>query len=267
MAIDFIINYSSIPKQTLGTVGILERIKAQARAENVIQLFRENGDDRPPSEMGFEFTRSLPDGSEETREVIVQEMLDEAAELQPLEHFCVGCPANALDRPFGCMGQVQYPISSLAEAWLLDRLPSPEEPLIWLLLRQGVQEMGYDGEAVKPLRANGIYFEERRLRGRDMVEFLFTADQVFEMIFMLGHIQPAHAGMLLLFFNAIPRDVEASHIVEIMNHTLSPAEIERQYPFQMQPSEVDDNSLTDLKRFFYALYRAWLLNIPLLLDI
>ena len=267
MAIDYVIDYDCVPKQTLGTDGIMERIKAQARAENVIRLFRQNGDQRPPSEMGFEFSRSLPDGTEETRIVLVQEMLDQAAELKPLAPYCEGCPANALGRPFGCMGQIQYPISSAAEAWLLERLPGTEEPLVWLLLRQGVQEMGYDGEPVKLLRANETYFEERNLRGRDLVEFVFTADQVFEMIFLLGHIQPAHAGMLLLFLNAIPRDVEAGDIVQIMNGSLTADEIAQRYPFQMQPAAHDDTTVADLKQFFYAVYRAWALRLPVLLDV
>lgn len=267
MAIDYVIDFNCIPKQTLGTDGIMERIKAQARADNVIRLFRENGDFRPPSEMGFEFSRSLPDGTEETRIIMVQDMLDQAAELDPLVPYCADCPANALGRPFGCMGQIQYPISSSAEAWLLERLPSPEEPLVWLLLRQGVQEMGYDGTTVKPLRANETYFEERKLRGRDLVEFVFTADQVFEMMFLLGHIQPSHGGMLLLFFHAIPRDVEAADIVRIMNGSLTPAEIAERFPFQMKLAPHDDGTIGDLKQFFHAMYNAWLLGVPLLLDV
>jgi hypothetical protein len=267
MAIDYVIDYDCVPKQTLGTDGILERIKGQARADNVIRLFRVEGDQRPPSEMGFEFSRSLPDGTEETRIVLVQEMLDQAAELQPLALYCEGCPANALGRPFGCMGQIQYPISSSAEGWLLDQLPSPEEALVWLLLRQSVQEMGYDGEPVRPLRANETYFEERKLRGRNLVEFVFSADQVFEMLFLLGHIQPPHAGMLLLFFNAIPRDVEASQIVQMMNGTLTADEIAQQFPFQLKPAAHDDTTTAELKQFFSALYRAWALNLPLLLDV
>jgi hypothetical protein len=55
----------------------------------------------------------------------------------------------------------------------------------------------------RALRVNQAYFEERRVRGRDMGEFTMTADQVFEMLFMVGSITPSHAGILLLF-GAIP---------------------------------------------------------------
>ncbi|HVU13063.1 MAG TPA: hypothetical protein VHD90_17415 [Phototrophicaceae bacterium] len=267
MAIDYIIDYDCVPKQTLTTEGILERLKARARAEEVIRLFRVNGDQRPPSQMGFEFTRSNREGEEENRVIVVQEMLDQAAELDPLEHYCVGCPANRKGEPFGCIDQIEYPISAAAERWLLDQLPGLEQPLIWLLLRQGIQELGYDGASVRPLRASEAYFEERRVAGRDMSEFVMTADQVFEMVFLLGTIQPAHAGVLLLFFNAIPRDLETAQIVQIMNHALSTEEIAQQYPFQMRHLDSDDRTISELKTFFRALYRAWSLNLPLLLDV
>ena len=267
MAIDHIIGYGCVPKETLSAAGIVERLKARDRAATVIQLFRVNGDQRPPGEMGFEMTRTNAAGEEETQIVVVQDMLDRAAELDPLEHFCDGCPANARAVPFGCVSFVQYPISAAAERWLLDRLPGIDEPLIWLLLRKGVEEMNYTGESVAPLRADGTYFEERRVAGRDLIEFVFTANQAFEMLFLLGDIQPAHAGILLLLFGAIPRGVEAANIVQIMNRQLTTGEIARDYPFQMVVREHDDQSITDLKAFFYALYRAWSLDVALGLDV
>lgn len=267
MAIDYVIDYGCVPKETLTTGGILERLKARERANAVIRLFRENGDQRPPSEMGFEFTRTNAGGEEETRVVVVQAMLDLAAELDPLASYCAGCPANAKNEPFGCVGSIAYPISSAGERWLLDQLPGIDQPLVWLLLRQGVQELGYDGAPVRPLRANPTYFEERRVAGRDLVEFVMTADQVFEMLFLLGDIQPAHAGVLLLLFGAIPRGAEASQIVRIMNRTLTADEIAREFPFQIAIQPDDDPTTVELKAFFYALHRAWLLDVALKLDV
>ena len=267
MAIDYIIDYDCVPKQTLTTEGIVERLKEQERANAVIRLFRENGDDRPPSQMGFEFTRTNLAGEEETRVIVVQEMLDHAADLDPLAQYCVGCPANVRGAPFGCVGQIEYPISAAGERWLLDQLPGIDQPLVWMLLRQGVQELGYDGESVRPLRANLTYFEEQRVAGRDLVEFVMSANQVFEMLFMLGNIQPAHAGILLLLFGAIPREIEAAQIVQIMNRALNGDDIARDYPFQMAIQQDDDRTVAELKAFFYALYCAWALNLPLLLDV
>ncbi len=267
MAIDYVVDLGCVPKSTLGTGGILDRLKARERARQVIRLFRENGDQRPPSEMGFEFSRTSAEGVEETRVIIVQELLDTANELDPLAHHCTGCPANVLGVPFGCMSFIQYPISEAAERWLLARMPGIDEPLIWLLLKQGVIELGYDGAMVAPLRANPAYFEEPRLPGRDMVEFLLNSNQVFQMLFLTGHIQPSHAGMLLLLFGAIRRDLEAHQVVLIMNRSLTPEQVERDFPFLMKPDSADDKTVAELKQFFHALYRAYLLGVQVVLDV
>jgi hypothetical protein len=266
MAIDYVIEYDCVPKQELTTEGIIERLKGDERARVIIEVFRRNGDDRPPSQMGFEFTRSTPEGEQETRVIIVQDLLDAAAELKPLAHHCEGCPANRANRPFGCVGFIQYPISEAAEKWILDRLPVPDEPLIWLLLRQGVQEFQYDGSSVEPMRAAGdnLYFESERVHSRRLGEFSIDANQLFEMIFAVGHLYPNHGALLLLFMGAIPRDLEADTIMKIAP---APLDYEQKYPFQMTPHDDDDTTIAELKEFFHTLYIAWALSTRLVLDV
>lgn len=265
MAIDYIIDYACYPKQELTVEGLLDRIKGRARAEAVIDLFRRNGDDRPVNEIGFEMARSTPDGTEETRVVMVKALLDKAAELAPYETYCAGCPANNTGSPFGCIGQIEYPISGVAEIWLLNQLPTPDDTLIWLLLRQAVEEFKNDGSSVNPLRAAGTtYFKEQGVLVRGLGEFNINTNQVFELLFTLGHIRPSFASVLLLLFNVIQRDLDAD---EIMRLSRSPEDAFEQYPFLLAPEEDDDTSLTQLKEFFRALYLAWGLNTRLLLDV
>lgn len=264
MAIDYIIDYACIPKQQLTTEGILERIKGKARAEAVTKLFRDNGDQRPVSEIGFELARNTPDGTEETRVVMVQDLLDRAAELTPLEVYCEGCPANRTGESFGCIGQIHYPISGVSEIWLLNRLPNPTEPLPWLLLRQGIEEMQSDGSRVNPMRAPGQpFFQEAGVLARGLGEFVANTNQLFEMLFMVGHIRPSYAGTLLLFFGAIRRDMEADEVLAISR---SPEDALERYPFLLQAEADDDTSITEFKAFLHALYLAWGLNTRLLLD-
>ncbi|GAB4512490.1 MAG: hypothetical protein OHK0046_12100 [Anaerolineae bacterium] len=265
MAIDHIIDYDCIPKQTLTTEGILERLKGRNRAAEIIKLFRRNGDERPPSEMGFEFTRSTPEGYEETRVIVVQDLLDAAADLDPLEHHCAGCPANRLGRPFGCMDFVNYPITQKAEAWMLNQMPVPDEPLIWLLLRQGIKEFKYDGTTVLPLReGTDAYFEAAQAATRRLGEFVIDANQVFEMVFGVGAITPNHAALVLLFFHAIRRDLEAD---EIMWITPAPDDAESKFPFRLDYAPDDDEVLLQIKDLLKSLYIAWKLNVRLLLDV
>src|SRR5688572_23150651 len=130
MAIDHIIDYDCVPKQTLTTQGILERLKGLARAEAVIATYRREGDERPPAEMEFEFSRRNADGQELTMVVNVRHLLDEGADLEPLIPHCRGCPANRSGKPFGCMSFIQYPISTAGETWLLNQLAGAETPLV-----------------------------------------------------------------------------------------------------------------------------------------
>lgn len=265
MAIDYVIDYDCIPKQTLTTDGILERLKGQERAETIIRLFRENGDDRPPSQMGFEFTRSTPEGQSETELVVVQDILDYAAELDPLAHHCKGCPANRTGQPFGCTGFVQYPISGDAEGWLLNQLPMPGEPLVWLLLKQGVDNFQYDGQHVALMRAQSeTYFADKLAPTRRLGEIVLDANQVFEMIFLVGDIIPNHGAILLLFYNAIDRvELEAPEIMGLAPAT--PEKVAKhEFLHQVMPS--DDYTTAALKHFFQALYLAWSLDVKLLVD-
>lgn len=265
MAIDYVIDYDCVPKQTLGTTGILERLKSRDRADTIVRMFRENGDDRPPSEMGFEFTRSTPEGEEETELIVVQDIIDLAEQLNPLAHHCVGCPANRTGQPFGCTGFVQYPISGKAEAWLLNQLPSINEPLVWLLLKQGVENFKYDGQQVAALRQqDDTYFEDKQAAYRFLGEFNLNANQMFEMIFMVGDIIPNHGAILLLFYNAIERsELQANEIM-----ALAPATEEkiRKHPFLHQVMQGDDRTIAELKEFFNAVYIAWALNVRLIVD-
>lgn len=272
MAIDYIIEYECEPKRQLSAAGILERIKEKERAEEVIEWFRSAGDERPPAEMGFEFSRSTPDDLGAKQLIVVQDLLDHAAELEPLAHHCATCPANRGKIPFGCIGFVNYPISANTETWLLDRLPVPDEPLIWLLLRQGIRRFGYDGSSVKALRdldhsgdlIERSYFELPVAPQRRLGEIQVTSDQILEMIYGVGElIIPNHAGVLLLFFDAIDRDLEAADIQDISSFDRA---IRERIDFEMEAQPEHESGIRELVAFFHALYLAWKLNVPLLVD-
>lgn len=265
MAIDYIIEYDCVPKQTLGADGIIERLKSRERADMIIRMFRESGDDRPPSEMGFDFTRSTPEGEDETQLIVVQDILDFVADLNPLAPHCQGCPANRTGTSFGCTGFVQYPISGKGEAWLLNQLPSINDPLVWLLLKKGVESFNYNGALIARLRAQGdTYFEDSQAAFRPIGEFNLNANQVFEMIFMVGDIIPNHGAIMLLFYNAIERsELQADDIMG-----LSPADDAKikKYPFMHQIMQGDDRTISELKEFLNAVYVAWGLNVKLKID-
>jgi len=264
LGIDYVIDYACEPKRQIATMGILARLKARERATRVIQLYRDNGDMRPPSEMGFEMARSTPDGEEEVQVVIVQNLLDEAAQLDPLVHHCVGCPANRTGAPFGCFGVVNYPISKTGEMWLLKQLPVAEEPLVFLLLRNVISENRELAEQAASIRAgtNNI-FETEDVFGRVVEGITATTNHLFGLLFLLDNINPTYGSMLMLFFGAIRRDLEA-HEIQALNP--APADYRERYPFKLAPDAADDGTIAALKGFLEALYIAYGLNITVSLD-
>jgi hypothetical protein len=92
-----------------------------------------------------------------------------------------------------------------------------------------------------------------------------TADQLFELFFLMGNSIPAkRLVMILLFVNAIPRNLEAH---ELMSLTPVPPDAAQHIPFLLRPEPNDDVSIRDLKGFFHALYRAYTLDREVLLDV
>ncbi len=269
MAIDTIIDYSCDPKDALTTEGILKRLKDRHRALQIVQMYRDEGDERPLSEIGFEVTRRSADGTEETALVIASDLLAEAAVLDEWAGHCTYCPANLTDSPYGCVGYVNYPILRQSEIWWLEQLPTFAQPVLFLMLIRGVQEFGYTGQSARELRDRvGVYFENPDTLARRYAQIDVTADVLFEMTFQLGPIQPSHGVLLLLFYHAIPRDnLDPAEVMALTRQEIDPQNFAKQYPFLHQGEPDEDPSIKDLKRFMQALYVAYQLNVALLLDI
>lgn len=267
MGVDYIIHYDCEPKQALTLAGMMGRLKGRERAQAIIQLYRDEGDHRPPSEMGFEMVRRLPDGTEETEVVVVQHLLDAAEELVPWESHCTTCPANHLGSSFGCVNTINYPISAQGERWLLDQLPDNDHPLIFMLLQSALREMRYTGQSAAQLRARtGIFFASEQAITREFGTVPITSDQVFEMLFLSGPLQPAHGSMLLQFFGGISQDLDADVMMQLANPP-SREWIAEHIPYQHMIVPGDDGTILTLKEFFRALHVAYTLGMPVLLDV
>ena len=148
----------------------------------------------------------------------------------------------------------------------------PDEPLVWLLLKQGIQRLGYDGASVRELRkadggvdaAERAYFELPIAPVRRLGELRVSGDQALEMIFGVGErIIPNHAGILLLFFGAINRDLEAREIQDISSFDES---IRDRFAFEMAPAQMPTTASKNCYRFSAPLYLAWKLNVSLFVD-
>jgi hypothetical protein len=267
MGIDYMIDFDCEPKRALTVEGLMGRLKSRDRAKAVIQLYRDNGDDRPPSKMGFEMVRRRADGTEEVEIVVVQSLLDSAEELTPWEPYCTDCPANRSGQSFGCTSVINYPLSAAGERWLLDQLPDNEHPLPSFLLKRALQDFNYTGAVAASLRSQaGVFFESEERFERDIDGVLINSDHVFEMLFLSGPILPAHGSMLLQFFGGISPDLEAD---EIMQLGVPPSQewLDAHTPFLHRFNVVDDTTIFALKMFLHAVYVGWRVGANVLLDV
>ena len=116
LAIDYIIELDCPPKRDLTAAGILERLKERQRADQVIEWFRAAADERPPTEMGFEFSQGTPADSGGKQLIVVQDLLDHSAVLDDYADHCLNCPGELLaGRPLRLHRlSSDYPITTLS---------------------------------------------------------------------------------------------------------------------------------------------------------
>lgn len=209
MAIDYVLAMGCEPQKLLGIERLVALHRTRILARTALAHMRDEGDDRPPVDIQIQLTTKKPEG-DTARGVTLQDLLDESAPLDEVATHCMTCPAG-LPREFACHRRIRYPIPEHVEAWLMSRLPKELDCTAGALLVRGLGEFGWDGEPTAKLRASGTtFFESRapygvRWQGEDgTIEI--SSDQLFQMMFMVGHLAPTHCLMLALFCGVIPHD-------------------------------------------------------------
>jgi hypothetical protein len=210
MGIDYVLDVSCAPKNELGIEPIVAMIKARSRADTVIAMARRQGDHRPPSELAFVTALYTPEGLQQ-QTVTAQSLLDQARPLDAMRHHCASCAADRKANGFGCYRFIPYPISAEAERWLLSLLPDRLDNPAGMFLVRALNDFGWDGGQAAKMRGDGNTFFETNtpigLRwGADGDAVELDSNQVFHMLFHVGHIEPTHAFMVCLFFGIVPHN-------------------------------------------------------------
>lgn len=265
MGIDYVIDRDCAPKGELGVQRIVDLVKARSRAEAVVAIARSRGDARPVAEITF-MTRVMRPGGAEDRQVSVGALLDESAALEACRPKCADCPADVRAKGFGCYDSINYPLPRESEQWLLDRLPPNLSCTAGQLLARAMKDFGWDGAQARTMRSQGqTFFESREALSRryddgavspitgKTMPLTISSDQVFHVLFHVGHIQPTHALMVCLFFGLLPHDVDPSLLRD-------PA-IATRASLEPQPGQVDQ-----VAAFLRAAAVSARLGVNLLVD-
>jgi hypothetical protein len=211
MGIDYMIALDCEAKTALTIEGFVDMIKARSRAEVVLAMARRDGDTRPTSAITFQ-VHVLREGKVTATDASVQALFDQAAPLHLHRAGCAACPANR-DREggYGCYAGITYPIEADTEHWLLAQLPADLTSAPGYLFKSALADFAWDGRQARDMRSQGeTFFRLREAPVRTWPSGLaVTGDQLFHMMFHVGHIASSHALMLGMFFGMVSLD-EAS---------------------------------------------------------
>ena len=213
MGIDYVLERPCTPKQQLGTDRLVALVKARSRADAVLDMLRSRGDQRPTEELTFEMHVRTPEGVTK-RSVSVQSLFDDAEPLEEHRPHCGNCAADRDAGGFGCYRTINYPISEATEEWLMSRLPSTLDCTAGRFLLRALNDFSWNGEHAARMRKDGDTFFESRIplgirwgTGEGAVEL--SSDQVFHMLFHVGHLSPTHCLMMTMFFGILPHQLDA----------------------------------------------------------
>lgn len=262
MAIDYVLAVGCEPQERLGVERLVELHRTRILARSALAHMREDGNDRPPSEIHIQLTMRKPDG-DAGRGVTLQDLLDEAAPLDGVSGHCKSCPAG-LTRDFACHRRIRYPIPEHVEQWLMARLPASLGCTAGALLVRGLEELNWDGAPAAKLRAAGDSFFESRMplgvrwEGANAGRIEISSDQLFHMMFLVGHLTPTHCLMLALFLGVLPHDVSL-HVLQdpaARTQALADAKVETEA----------DPDIEQLAAFLRALGTAARLDASIMID-
>jgi len=261
MAIDYVLAMGCEPQRALGVERLVSLHRTRILARTALAHMREDGEQRSPAEIEVQLTMRKPDG-DSARGVSLQDLLDETRPLDEVAPHCATCPAG-FTREFACHRRIRYPIPEHVEQWLMGRLPTHLATTAGALLVRGLSEFRWDGAPAAKLRASGTtYFESRvaygvRWQGDDgTIEI--SSDQLFQMMFMVGHLAPTHCLMLALFFGVIPHDISIHELKDTDGRT-------RALDTATVPSQADADT-EQLAAFLRTLAVAARLETTVLID-
>lgn len=282
MGADYILDRSCEPKLsngggdvTRGTQRMLGMLKAKSRAQAVYRLMEREG--QAPAGATIKVVVLGPNGPEE-REVTVAQMLAEAAPLDDLAPHCVGCDACAVSAELGCVGYLNYPLTEALEQWLVARI-QPADTLGGYLLLRAIDDFGNRGQAMQGWRQRRELMErttplEAVVAKGFLKKTRVSTDQILQAILQVGdRLDPSHCMGVLFWIGAlrvgghVPGPGTSTDPSALVAVTQAATAAERQAVAELDVGPPhDDPSVRGFQQLLYAMYVAWVIDVPMLMD-
>jgi hypothetical protein len=279
MALDFVVHLECEAKRQFGaddafagTEQILALLKARNRAAAVAAAARREGMEPASAsvEVGIASAGDLTSGLPTS----VAALEESARPLAAHEGSCSGCPANLTEAPYGCFGALAYPIARGAETWLMERLETADR-FGGRLCLDAIAQFGYSGETVAGMRSAGLFESpepiSKVMRRKLLRTTSVSSDQVLQAFFAVGALSPAHCLGLLLWLGVLRVDgqpvdgADAATATRQLRELTTPESREARTSLALGEFD-DDPEIRSFQRLVAAIYRAWRLGVPVLVD-
>ena len=201
MAIDYVLKLPCEVRRNVPEEKLVALVGHMSLAEFAVAEVRRAQPGIPMERVLSEYTVQLnqvrPDGVAAQMPVTIGQLLALARPLGPYRDHCQSCRANVADRPFGCIGKINYPIRKESEEWLLSRLPADGQSPGLSLLSRFLTEVGIDGRPIDALRSTLCELKQPVVRhwGARADRLQVTSSQMLQMLAFTGDIGPQQAAL------------------------------------------------------------------------
>jgi hypothetical protein len=274
MAITYLIDLDCPVKQAVRPVKMLRLLYQRERANEAFNRARKKDPSVRPEAVKVRVPVAVKSGPPQIAETTAAEILGRFAELDALSQHCRECPARALPTAFGCRGEIEFPISLRAEAWLMGLVHGESGDPVPRMLLNYLASNGIVGNRVAEMRRTPeVFFESKKALTRryDSGEKL-SINQIFELLFMTEKISAGHArfllGMFELYEGNLPNDgrVEDFSNLRVFEKREAGAVVSRA-GVKALPAPTDDRSMREIKQFFQAVFLAHELGVGMQISL
>ncbi len=274
MAITYLIDLDCPVKQAVRPAKMLRLLYQRERANEAVNKARRKDASVKPEQVKLRVPVAVKSGKPQLADTTAGEVLSRFSELEALSHHCRECPSRALPMAFGCRGEIEFPVSLRAEAWLMGLVHGAAGDPVPRMLLNYMASNGIVGNRVAEMRRTpGIFFESKKaLTRRYETGEKLSINQLFELLFLTEKISSGHARFLLglfeLYEGNLPLDgrVQDFSGLRVFEKRDAGALVSRA-GVKALAEPADDRAVREIKEFFQAMFLAHELGVSLSVSI
>ena len=274
MAIEYLIVHDCPVKGKLDVDDMIDMLKKRRYAEHILKAEMQEGKtEEQAREVKITTHRYEGKGDQVTGETSLGEVLDSSAPLLEFAENCKDCP-SALDGAFGCFGVINFPLSARSEQWLMGlAAQAMEKKNLGMMAVNFIIDEKLPGEPFVKMRPDPMYFESRKAAELVVGKGMFgkktvTSDQLLQFLLPRDLSEGSHMRVMSFLSGGlrIQKEPPTDDTAESAFSQVGKDGSKNWFIFFLPPSEQDDPSIRQWKRYFRAVFRAHTNDDSVLLD-